>query len=74
MARLGSRTFWRMMSRSVSFTTPRSLSFMIGICSPSENMSVLMPPSMPPMSSQCAMQQEKPTSVPWWKIGSVSVT
>ena len=26
------------------------------------------------MSSQCAMQQEKPTSLPLWKIGSVSVT
>src|SRR5207244_2526596 len=33
-----------------------------------------MPPRMPPMSSQCAMQQENATSLPLWKIGSVSVT
>ena len=26
------------------------------------------------MSSQCAMQQENATSLPRWKIGSVSVT
>ncbi len=36
-------------------------------------MSVVMPPSWPPMSIQCAMQQEKPMSSPRWKIGNVSV-
>ena len=40
---------------------------------PSEKMSVVMPPSTPPTSSQCAMQQEKPASLPLWKIGSVKV-
>src|SRR6516162_5990248 len=30
-----------------------------------------MPPRMPPMSSQCAMQQENATSLPLWKIGIV---
>ena len=58
----------------VWLTTPRSWYFRIGICSPSEKMSVVMPPSMPPMSSQCAMQHEKPTSSPLWKIGKVKVT
>ena len=35
MARVGIRTFWRIMAVSVSFTSPWSCSFMIGICRPS---------------------------------------
>ena len=36
IARLGSRTLSRMISTSVSFTTPRSWYLVIGICRPSE--------------------------------------
>jgi len=33
-------------------------------------MSVVMPPSVPPMSSQWAMQQENAVSLPLWKIAA----
>ena len=73
MARGGRRTFMRMMSTRSWLTLPRSWYFTIGIWMPSEKMSVVMPPSTPPTSSQCAMQQEKPASLPLWKIGRVKV-
>ena len=40
---------------------------------PSLKMSVVTLPSVPPTSSQCAMQQVKPSSFPSWKIGIVNV-
>ena len=36
-------------------------------------MSVVPSTSVPPTSGQCAMQHEKPTSSPSWKIGTVKV-
>ena len=60
--------------RSLEVIVPRSWYFKIGICRPSEKISVVMPPNVPPMSIQCAMQQANPTSSPRSKIGSVNVT
>ena len=36
-------------------------------------MSVVRPCKVPPTSGQCAMQHEKPTRAPLWKIGTVKV-
>jgi len=36
-------------------------------------MSVVTPPSTPPTSVQCAMQQANPESFPLWKIGRLKV-
>ena len=45
----------------------------IGICRPSEKISVVAPSRVPPTSGQCAMQQENATTSPSWKIGTVKV-
>ena len=45
----------------------------MGICSPSEKMSVVPSMMVPPTSGQCAMQQEKPTSSSSWNTGTVKV-
>ncbi|KAF1048271.1 MAG: hypothetical protein GAK34_02164 [Delftia tsuruhatensis] len=46
---------------------------MMGICIPSLKMSVVTLPSVPPTSSQWAMQQVKPSRRPSWNTGMVNV-
>ena len=73
IARSGSRTLVRMIETSSSLMTPLRYIFTIGICRPSEKMSVVAPSSVPPTSGQCAMQQENATSSPSQNTGTVNV-
>ncbi len=72
-ARSARRTFIAMMSIRSWLTSPWRWYFMMGICIPSLKMSVVTLPSVPPTSSQWAMQQVKPSSRPSWNTGMVNV-
>ena len=73
MPRSGRRMFMRMMSARSWLISPRRYIFSMGICTPSEKMSLVMPSSVPPISAQCAMQAEKPMIAPPSKIGTTKV-
>ncbi len=71
IARDGTRTLALMMSVISVFSTPARKCLTNGSCSPSEKISRVMPPNCPPISCQCAIDEENATSSPSLKIGSV---
>ena len=62
-----------MMSIRSWLTTPSRWYLTMGIWIPSLKMSVVTLPSVPPTSSQCAMQHVKPSSRSSWNTGMVKV-
>ena len=73
IARSGTRTLARMIEVISGFSLPARKIFTNGNCSPSEKISRVTPPNCPPMSCQCAIEQENAISSPSLKIGKVKI-